>query len=356
MPFNPGNKRAQRARNVPTVGGPMKFGLYPTVGVSLPFLLKLERCCGAKNGCPGGEAPLACGASVQVCAACGVPQRCPDNAPRGSCVSRADIKAALEPDYTAYCADCCGEDLVSIYENALACVLSLDANDDTIVDIIADNLDTTLAMTSAVGQFQIVKADLNPFVVTAVPAAGAANAGKLMFDVAAALDTLIDNYNTAVAAAAAGGAGTVAACEVAEKALRDSLNGGLLDVKADGSTDLDLLLSLQNAIVTLKKHNADCTDAKITAHRTAVDNLADNVDANGDALVPPAPMDLRKKAAAIGANRKGSLRAKANAYTDGGVAAGDVAKVDAKILEDVSIASLRAAVNKIQKAVKDVVA
>ncbi len=108
MPFNPGNKRAQRARNVPTVGGPMKFGLYPTVGVSLPFLLKLERCCGAKNGCPGGEAPLACGASVQVCAACGVPATCPAKAPRGSCVSRADIKAALEPDNTAYCADCCG--------------------------------------------------------------------------------------------------------------------------------------------------------------------------------------------------------------------------------------------------------
>jgi hypothetical protein len=108
MPFNPGNKRAQRARNVPTLGGPMKFGLYPTVGVSLPFLRKLERCCGAKNGCGGGKAPLACGASVQVCAACGVPATCPANAPRGSCVSRADIKAALEPDYTAYCADCCG--------------------------------------------------------------------------------------------------------------------------------------------------------------------------------------------------------------------------------------------------------
>ena len=110
MPFNPGNKRAQRARNVPTVGGPMKFGLYPTVGVSLPFLLKLERCCGAKNGCPSDvqPAPLACGASVQVCAACGVPATCPANAPRGSCVSRADIKAALEPNNTAYCADCCG--------------------------------------------------------------------------------------------------------------------------------------------------------------------------------------------------------------------------------------------------------
>ena len=121
MPFNPGNKRAQRARNVPTLGGPMKFGLYPTVGVSLPFLLKLERCCGAKNGCPGDDAPLACGASVKVCAACGVPATCPANAPRGSCVSRADIKAALEPEYTAYCADCCGPvplDMTSL-ENAL---------------------------------------------------------------------------------------------------------------------------------------------------------------------------------------------------------------------------------------------
>ena len=90
----------------------MKFGLYPTVGVSLPFLLKLERCCGAKNGCPSDvqPAPLACGASVQVCAACGVPDDCPTNAPRGSCVSRADIKAALEPEYKKYCADCCGPD------------------------------------------------------------------------------------------------------------------------------------------------------------------------------------------------------------------------------------------------------
>ena len=72
MPFNPGNKRLQNAlygRNagvangvttlpdgkggtvtvtngsVLNYGGNMKFGLYPTVGVGLQFLLNLQNCC-----------------------------------------------------------------------------------------------------------------------------------------------------------------------------------------------------------------------------------------------------------------------------------------------------------------------
>ena len=119
MPFNPGNKRAQRARNVPTVGGPMKFGLYPTVGVTLPFLLKLTRCCGPKNAACSGkrEAEVACGASVQVCKACNVPLTCPEEAPKGSCVSQEDIKKQVYPVVegscepsgfsSRYCRDCC---------------------------------------------------------------------------------------------------------------------------------------------------------------------------------------------------------------------------------------------------------
>ena len=120
MPFNPGNKRAQRARNVPTVGGPMKFGLYPTVGVSLPFLMKLTRCCGPKNAACSGEreAVVACGASVQVCKACNIPEKCPDSALKGSCVSQEDIKKKVYPVEESceksgfskrYCRDCCKE-------------------------------------------------------------------------------------------------------------------------------------------------------------------------------------------------------------------------------------------------------
>ena len=121
MPFNPGNKRAQRARNVPTVGGPMKFGLYPTVGVSLPFLMKLTRCCGPKNAACSGkrEAVVACGASVQVCKACNVPLTCPADAPRGSCVSQEDIHKQVYPVVKGdcgssgfaprYCRDCCNK-------------------------------------------------------------------------------------------------------------------------------------------------------------------------------------------------------------------------------------------------------
>ena len=101
MPFNPGNKRAQRARNVPTVGGPMKFGLYPTVGVSLPFLRKLEKCC---SRCGAGvTAP--CGVTVNVCAACNVDAE-----------TRAEIREILRPLATGdagfperYCRDCCGD-------------------------------------------------------------------------------------------------------------------------------------------------------------------------------------------------------------------------------------------------------
>lgn len=119
MPFNPGNKRAQRARNVPTVGGPMKFGLYPTVGVSLPFLLKLTRCCGPKNAACSGkrEAVVACGASVQVCKACNVPLTCSPEVPKGSCVSQEDIRKQVYPVVEGscepagfaprYCRDCC---------------------------------------------------------------------------------------------------------------------------------------------------------------------------------------------------------------------------------------------------------
>ena len=101
MPFNPGNKRAQRARNAPTVGGPMKFGLYPTVGVSLPFLRKLEKCC---SRCGAGvTAP--CGVTVNVCAACNV-----------DADTRAEIREILRPLAPAnagfperYCRDCCGD-------------------------------------------------------------------------------------------------------------------------------------------------------------------------------------------------------------------------------------------------------
>ena len=108
MPFNPGNKRAQRARNVPTVGGPMKFGLYPTVGVSLPFLRLLQKCC---SGC-GANFTAPCGVTVQVCKACGVPDTCSDEVPRGSCVSKQDINNILGggrfPE--RYCQDCCEDD------------------------------------------------------------------------------------------------------------------------------------------------------------------------------------------------------------------------------------------------------
>ena len=121
MPFNPGNKRAQRARNVPTVGGPMKFGLYPTVGVSLPFLMKLTRCCGPKNAACSGkrEAVVACGASVQVCKACNVPLTCSPDVPKGTCVSQEDIRKQVYPVVDGdcgpsgfaprYCRDCCGK-------------------------------------------------------------------------------------------------------------------------------------------------------------------------------------------------------------------------------------------------------
>ena len=77
MPFNPGNKRLQRARHgaapsssgglslmpngrggsvavtngsVINNGGNMKFGLYPTVGVGLDFLLKIDACCKPGSG------------------------------------------------------------------------------------------------------------------------------------------------------------------------------------------------------------------------------------------------------------------------------------------------------------------
>ena len=77
MVFNPGNKRAQNARSgrnasvangvttlpngkggtvtvtngsVINYGGTMKFGLSPTVGVSLGLLLNLQNCCPAGTG------------------------------------------------------------------------------------------------------------------------------------------------------------------------------------------------------------------------------------------------------------------------------------------------------------------
>ena len=93
MPFNPGNKRLQRAlygRNpgvpngttqmpdgkggtitvtngsVMNFGGNMKFGLYPTVGVGLDFLLKLDDCC--RPGSTGGM----CFNTVQPSGTCNV--------------------------------------------------------------------------------------------------------------------------------------------------------------------------------------------------------------------------------------------------------------------------------------------
>ena len=90
MPFNPGNKRLQRARHgaapssaggvsrlpdgkggfvtvtngsVLNFGGNMKFGLFPTVGVPLSMLLKLDDCCR-----PGMLAP--CFNTVQPPASC----------------------------------------------------------------------------------------------------------------------------------------------------------------------------------------------------------------------------------------------------------------------------------------------
>lgn len=197
MPFNPGNKRAQRARNVPTVGGPMKFGLYPTVGVSLPFLRKLERCCGAKNGCPSDvqPAPLACGASVQVCAACGVPDDCPTNAPRGSCVSRADIKAALDPVYKKYCADCCGPEPLEVtaLEKAFKKAVCLIADiakeraavvkskaDATAANTLADAKNTANTTTAASNSFTLLRSKIFDAQEAAIAAAHLAYAEEVI--------------------------------------------------------------------------------------------------------------------------------------------------------------------------------
>ena len=92
MVFNPGNKRLQNAlygRNagvangvtslpdgkggtvtvtngsVINYGGNMKFGLYPTVGVSLAFLLQLQNCC------PPGST-LMCYNTIQPAGGCNI--------------------------------------------------------------------------------------------------------------------------------------------------------------------------------------------------------------------------------------------------------------------------------------------
>ena len=92
MPFNPGNKRLQNAlygRNAGVANGvtllpdgkggtvtvtngsvinyvgTMKFGLYPTVGVGLGFLLNLQNCCP-----PGSN--MTCYNTIQPASGCNI--------------------------------------------------------------------------------------------------------------------------------------------------------------------------------------------------------------------------------------------------------------------------------------------